>query len=74
MNHSPVLQWTATAVTLTGAMLTAAALDPWNVLCLNTGSLLWLIWAWRGRSRSLIVVNAGLVIIYLAGMVRAFFA
>ena len=74
MNHSPVLQWTATAVTLLGAMLTAAALDPWNVLCLNAGSLLWLVWAWRVRSSSLIVVNAGLVIIYLAGLVRAFFA
>jgi hypothetical protein len=55
-------------------MLTAAALDPWNVLCLNAGSLLWLVWAWRVRSRSLIVVNAGLVIIYLSGLVRAFFA
>jgi hypothetical protein len=74
MNHSPILQWTATAVTLLGAMLTAAALDPWNVYCLNAGSGLWLIWAWRVRSRSLIVVNAGLVLIYMAGLVRAFFA
>jgi hypothetical protein len=55
-------------------MLTAAALDPWNVYCLNAGSGLWLIWAWRVRSRSLIVVNAGLVLIYMAGLVRAFFA
>jgi hypothetical protein len=55
-------------------MLTAAALDPWNVYCLNAGSALWLIWAWRVRSRSLIVVNAGLVLIYMAGLVRAFFA
>jgi len=74
MNHSPILQWTATAVTLLGAILTAAALDPWNVYCLNAGSALWLIWAWRVRSRSLIVVNAGLVLIYMAGLVRAFFA
>jgi len=71
MNKHPVLQWVATAVTLIGACLTAAALDPWNVYCANLGSILWLIWAVRMRSHSLIAVNAGLMLIYCGGIIRS---
>ena len=66
-----LLQWGATVLTLVGAVLTAAAVDPLNVYCLNAGTILWLIWAVRIRSASLIAVNAGLAVIYAGGIVRA---
>lgn len=68
-----MLQWLATAFTLVGAVLTSAAVDPWNVWFLNLGSLLFLIWAVRIRSLSLVTVNAGLLVIYFGGTVRSIF-
>jgi len=62
------LKWVATAVTLAGAVMTSLALDPWNVYTLNLGALIYLVWSWRVREVSLIVVNAGLVLIYIVGM------
>ena len=62
------LKWTATVVTLAGAVMTSQALDPWNVYTLNLGALIYLWWSWRVREVSLMVVNAGLVLIYLVGM------
>ena len=67
-----ILQWTATALTLLGAVLTSAAIDPYNVWCFNIGTLLWLAWALRIRSPSLIAVNAGLGVIYIGGTIRSF--
>lgn len=67
-----VLQWCGTAATLAGAVLTAAVVYPWNVWFLNLGSLLFLVWAVRIRSHSLITVNAGLLVIYAGGTVRSF--
>lgn len=66
-----LLQWLATIFTLAGAVLTSAAVDPYNVWCMNVGSLLFLIWAIRIRSTSLITVNAGLLVIYAGGTVRS---
>ena len=67
------LQWGATILTLGGAVLTAGAIDPLNIYCMNAGTLLWLIWAIRIRSSSLIAVNAGLLVIYMGGLARIFF-
>lgn len=66
-----LLKWSATALTLAGAVLTSLAIDPINVYLLNAGSVLFLIWAVRIRDTALIAVNAGLLTIYAVGTVRA---
>jgi len=69
-----LLQWTATAFTIVGAVLTSANLyyttQPYNVFALYIGTVLWTIWAVRIRQLSLIVVNSALLAIYLGGVVQ----
>ena len=65
------LKWSATILILIGAVLTSLAIDPYNIYLMNIGTLFWLIWALRIRDNALIVVNAGLLVIYLMGVVRA---
>ncbi len=65
-----ILKWTASVVILIGAILTSLAIDPWNVYLMNVGTLVWLIWALRIRDNARIVVNAGLLVIYLMGVGR----
>ena len=69
MNNS--LKWVATAITLIGAVLTSLNIYPLNVIAFNLGSVLWLIFAIRIKEPSLIVVNAGLLLVYVAGLVKA---
>ena len=64
-----VLKWTACAVTLSGALMTALRVDPLNIYLLNLGSFLYLIWAIRIRELNLVVINAALLIIYVIGLV-----
>jgi hypothetical protein len=74
------LKWTATVLTLLGAALVSAKTDPtlvdliqsWDVRCLNLGCVVWLIWSVRIRDFGLIVVNGGLLLIYMLGTVRSF--
>jgi hypothetical protein len=68
-----VLKWGACAVTLAGAVCTALQLMPINIYVLNLGALLYLVWSIRIREWNLILVNAALLIIYLAGFVITFF-
>ena len=64
------LQWSATAFTIVGAVLTSANLYPYNVFALYIGTVLWTIWAVRIRQLSLIVVNSALLAIYMGGVVQ----
>ena len=66
-----ILKWAATAITLVGAVLTSLNIYPLNVIAFNLGSVLWLIFAIRIKEPSLIVVNAGLLLVYVAGLVKA---
>jgi hypothetical protein len=59
-----ILKWSATVLILIGAVLTSFAIDPANIYFMNIGTLIWLIWALRIRDKALIVVNAGLLVIY----------
>jgi hypothetical protein len=63
-----VLKWLGTALTIAGAVATALAIDPLNVYLFNAGALTWLVAAIRMREKSLIVVNAGLLAVYLFGI------
>jgi len=62
------LKWTALTCTLGGALCTSLRIDPLNVYLLNLGSLLYLIWSVRIKELNLVVVNAGLLAIYIVGL------
>jgi apolipoprotein N-acyltransferase len=64
-----VLKWTACAVTLVGALLTSLAIDPMNIWLLNLGALLYLVWSLRIREWNLVVINAGLLLVYILGAI-----
>ena len=64
-------KWVATGVTLSGGLATALMYDPLNIILLNIGALLFLIWGYLIRDLAMIVVNSGMLIIYIIGiMVR----
>ena len=62
------LKWIATLVTLAGALATALALDPLNIYLLNAGAILFLIWGILIKEKAMIAVNAGLLGIYVFGL------
>lgn len=63
------LKWLGTALTLGGAVATALALDPLNIYLFNVGAFTWMCAAIRMKEKSLIVVNAGLLSIYIFGVI-----
>ena len=63
-----IIKWTATAVTLVGALLTSLQYVPENIYVLNLASAIWLIWSIRVKENSLIAVNLGLLAIYAMGL------
>lgn len=68
MSFTRILVWTATALTLLGALCTSLRIDPVNIYLLNIGAVLFLWWAVRIRDRAMITVNAGLLAIYVLGL------
>lgn len=62
-------KWLGTLVTLMGALATALMVDPLNVYLLNLGAVLFLIWAFMIKEKAMIIVNAGLLLIYMIGLV-----
>ena len=63
MNNA--LKWSATIITLIGAILTAKNLFPYNVYAFNIGCILWIIWGYRIKENCIILVNLVLLSIYL---------
>ena len=64
-----ILEWLATIVTVSAALATALSIDPLNIYLFNIGSVLWLAWAVRIKRASLVVVNVGLLAVYVYGLV-----
>ena len=64
-----ILKWVACASTLSGALATSLAIDPLNIWLLNLGAVLYLIWSVRIRETNLILVNGGLLTIYVIGAI-----
>jgi hypothetical protein len=62
-----MIKWTALVFTIIGALCTALSLDPYNIILLNIGSALYLIWALRAKDYNIALVNATLLAIYLTG-------
>lgn len=64
------LKWSATAVTLLFAVLTSLQVTPLNLYIANISSLMWVMWSARVKEWSLVVVNTGLLGVYLFGMIK----
>jgi hypothetical protein len=62
------IKWTATVIVLAGALCTSLRIDPLNIWLLNVGTGLFVIWALRIREPAMIVVNTGLLAIYILGL------
>lgn len=62
-------KWVATVITLGGAICTALMIDPLNIILLNIGSFLFLVWGAMIRDRAMMTVNGGLLFVYFIGMI-----
>lgn len=63
-----LIKWCALFLTLSGALCTSLRLDPYNIYLLNFGSLGYLTWSIIVRDINLIIVNSGLLLIYVIGL------
>ena len=61
-------KWTGCAFVVAGALLTAINIYPLNLIVLNTGTLIYMIWSWRVKEMSVFVVNLSLTLIYTIGI------
>jgi hypothetical protein len=64
-----IVEWAACALTIAGAVCTAARIDPANIYLLNAGAILYLIWAVRVKITSLVLINVVLLLIYVYGAI-----
>jgi apolipoprotein N-acyltransferase len=64
-----LIKWTGTVITLAGALCTALSFDPLNIILLNLGSFLFLIWGFMIKDKAMIAVNSGLLFIYFIGII-----
>jgi hypothetical protein len=65
-----VLKWTGMALVIAGALCTSLRIDPLNILLLNAGALVYMIWALRIKEMNLVIVNAVLLAIYAVGLMH----
>jgi hypothetical protein len=63
-----MLRYSAVIITLLGALATALRVDPLNIYLLNVGTSLFLIYSFKIKDLSLILVNSGLLLIYVVGL------
>lgn len=63
-----ILKWVALCITLAGAICTSFNIVPLNIYLLNLGSVLYATWGYRIREPNLVIVNGGLLAIYLMGI------
>jgi hypothetical protein len=65
------LAWTGTTVLIVAAMLAAFNQYPYYVYLFCMANSIWVIVGLLWRENSLVVLNAGLTLIYLAGLIWA---
>ena len=63
-----MLRYSAVIITLAGALATALRVDTLNIYLLNAGTSLFLIYSFKIKDLSLILVNSGLLLIYAVGL------
>lgn len=69
IDNVTLIKWVATVITISGAACTALSLDPLNIILLNIGSFLFLIWGFMIKDKAMIAVNSGLLFIYFVGII-----
>jgi hypothetical protein len=69
-NHLNIfLKWSATILTILGALAITHKLDPLNIYLLNVGSVLWIMWSFRIREYAILIVNIAMMLIYAHGLI-----
>jgi len=68
------LAWTGTAILLIAATMASFNLYPWYSYAFTLANTLWVIVGILWKERSLIVLNAGLTLIYIIGLIQNFIA
>ena len=66
---SQSLAWFSTACLLVAATMAAFNIYPWYIYAFIASNSLWVLIGILWKERSLIVLNAGLTVIYVAGLV-----
>lgn len=69
IDNVTLIKWVATVITISGAACTALSFDPLNIILLNLGSFLFLIWGIMIKDKAMIAVNSGLLFIYFVGII-----
>ena len=69
MKIADIAKHTALFFTLVGALFTSLGWDPFNIIMLNAGSILYLYWSLTVRDWNLVAVNGGLLTIYVIGAI-----
>lgn len=72
MTRTNALKWVATTFTLSGALSVSLSWEPYNMILLNIGSLLFLIWGYLIKDKAIVAVNVGLLAIYVYGLAIRF--
>jgi hypothetical protein len=65
------LKWISTVICLTGALLTSFQITPYNIIVLNIGAVLFIVWSIGVKDKAMITINAGFLIIYSAGVIKS---
>lgn len=64
------LKWTATVLTIIGAVAVTLDVSWWDVTVLTVASLFWIVWSFRIREWSLVTVNVFMISIYGYGIIE----
>jgi len=63
------LAWLGTAAILVGSVLAAFNVFPLYLYVFLAANAIWALVGWLWREQSLVVLNAGITVVYIAGLV-----
>ena len=69
MNTNTWLKWTATVLTVVGAVAVTLDVAWWDVTVLTVASIVWIVWSFRIQEWSLVTVNVFMITIYGYGII-----
>lgn len=69
MSTNTWLKWTATVLTIVGAVAVTLDVSWWDVTVLTVASVVWIAWSLRIREWSLVTVNVFMITIYGYGII-----
>jgi len=62
------LAWFGTAAIITGSILAAFNIFPLYLYVFLIANAIWAVVGWLWREQSLVVLNAGITVVYIAGL------